>query len=56
MRQPQQQRSAQTLEKVILAAEKILRERTASDLTIARIVKDSGVSVGGIYARFAGKA
>ncbi len=53
MRQPKQKRSAETLEKVIVAAEKILRARTA--LTIARIVEDSGVSVGGIYARFADK-
>ena len=55
MRQPQQKRSADTLERVIQSAERLLREVHAEDLTIAQVVADSGVSVGSIYARFADK-
>ncbi len=55
MRQPKQKRSADTLERVIESAERLLREVHADDLTIAQVVEDSGVSVGSIYARFADK-
>ena len=55
MRNPKQKRSAESLEKVIQAAEKILRSHSLDDLTVAKLVEDSGVSVGAIYARFADK-
>lgn len=55
MHQPKQKRSAESLEKVIAAAESILRSQSADDLTVARVVEVSGVSVGSIYARFSDK-
>ena len=55
MKKPKQKRSADSLEKVVEAAEKILRVRSANDMTISRIVEESGVSVGAIYARFTDK-
>lgn len=55
MRTPQQKRSEESLERVIEASEQILRSRSAEDLTIARIVEESGVSVGSIYGRFSSK-
>ena len=54
-RQPRQSRSAASLERVVQSAEKILAEHTYEDLTITRIVAESGVSVGAIYARFSNK-
>lgn len=55
MRKPKQKRSADTLERVIESAERLLCETEAQDLTIAQVVQDSGVSVGAIYARFSDK-
>ncbi len=55
MREPLQKRSAESLERVIEAAEQILRSRSAEEFTIARIVETSGVSVGAIYGRFSDK-
>ena len=52
MQQPQQKRSADSLERVIQSAERLLRQMPPEDLTIAQVVADSGVSVGSIYARF----
>lgn len=55
MRQPKQKRSTESAAKVIAAAEQILRNHSADELTIGMIVKVSGVSVGSIYARFSDK-
>ncbi len=52
---PRQRRSHETLERVLDAAESLIRERGFESMTIAEVVQLSGSSVGSIYARFNNK-
>ncbi len=55
MRKPKQDRSRIALERLMSASREILHEGTFELLTIAEIIKRTGLSVGSIYARFSGK-
>jgi AcrR family transcriptional regulator len=55
MGRPVQARSRITEEKILAAAERLLADRRFDDLSIAEISEACGVSVGGVYARFASK-
>lgn len=55
VRPPQQDRSRQSLEKVLAAARQLLCESDYADLTLSGVSKASGVSIGSIYGRFKGK-
>jgi AcrR family transcriptional regulator len=52
---PQQERSKKTLERVLDAAEEVIKERGVSGLTVSEAVRRAGSSVGAFYARFADK-
>ncbi len=52
---PKQDRSRQTLQKLMDATEHILKQKSVEELTTREIVKVSGVSNGSLYARFSGK-
>jgi AcrR family transcriptional regulator len=52
---PRQQRSHESLERILDAAESLIRERGFDNMTIAEVVLRSGSSVGSIYARFGNK-
>jgi AcrR family transcriptional regulator len=52
---PQQARSKKTLEKVLDAAEDVIKERGVAGLTVSEVVRRAGSSVGAFYARFADK-
>ncbi len=52
---PQQQRSRESLERILEAAEQLIRERGFDAMTIAEVVERSGSSVGSLYARFRNK-
>jgi AcrR family transcriptional regulator len=52
---PRQRRSHESLERVLDAAESLIRERGFDTMTIAEVVQRSGTSVGSIYARFNNK-
>jgi AcrR family transcriptional regulator len=52
---PQQARSKKTLEKVLDAAEEVIKERGVAGLTVSEVVRRAGSSVGAFYARFADK-
>jgi AcrR family transcriptional regulator len=52
---PRQQRSHESLERILDAAESLIRERGFDSMTIAEVVQRSGSSVGSIYARFNNK-
>jgi AcrR family transcriptional regulator len=52
---PQQARSKKTLERVLDAAEDVIRERGVAGLTVSEVVRRAGSSVGAFYARFADK-
>lgn len=54
-RPPQQQRSHESLERILDAAESLIRERGFDNMTIAEVVQRSGSSVGSIYGRFNNK-
>ena len=54
-RPPQQRRSQESLERILDAAESLIRERGFDSMTIAELVKLSGSSVGSLYARFRNK-
>lgn len=54
-RQPKQSRSRESLEKVIVAAAAILEKVGYEGLTLQEVSRLSGVSIGSIYARVAGK-
>ncbi len=55
VRPPQQDRSRQSLEKVLAAARQLLCESPTADLTLNDVSKTAGVSIGSIYGRFKGK-
>jgi AcrR family transcriptional regulator len=52
---PQQARSKRTLERVLDAAEEVIRERGVANLTVSEVVRRAGSSVGAFYARFEDK-
>ena len=52
---PQQQRSRESLARILDAAEQLIREQGFESMTIADVVKRSGSSVGSLYARFRNK-
>ncbi len=52
---PRQRRSHESLERILDAAESLIRERGFDSMTIADVVQISGSSVGSIYGRFANK-
>ena len=54
-RPPRQRRSQESLERILDAAESLIRERGFDDMTIAEVVLRSGSSVGSIYGRFNNK-
>ncbi|HEU0051904.1 MAG TPA: helix-turn-helix domain-containing protein [Longimicrobium sp.] len=54
-RRPQQARSRDTEERIVRAVTELLDERPLDELSVAEIAARAGVSVGGFYARFAGK-
>ena len=53
--QPKQDRSRRSAERMLSAAERLLRTRPFEDITIAEIVRESGASIGSFYHRFASK-
>jgi AcrR family transcriptional regulator len=52
---PQQRRCQESLERILDAAETLIRERGFESMTIADVVQRSGSSVGSLYARFRDK-
>ncbi|MGH3630042.1 MAG: TetR/AcrR family transcriptional regulator, partial [Sciscionella sp.] len=54
-RPPQQARSRAALQKLLTAAEDVLINQGLDDFTIAAVAEHAGVSVGGVYRRFASK-
>jgi AcrR family transcriptional regulator len=52
---PRQRRSHESLERILDAAESLIRERGFDNMTIAEVVQRSGSSVGSIYSRFHNK-
>jgi AcrR family transcriptional regulator len=52
---PKQQRSQESLERILDSAETLIRERGFEQMTIADVVRQSGSSVGSLYARFRDK-
>jgi AcrR family transcriptional regulator len=52
---PRQQRSHESLERILDAAESLIQEHGFDNMTIAEVVQRSGCSVGSIYARFNNK-
>jgi AcrR family transcriptional regulator len=52
---PRQRRSHESLERILDAAEALIRERGFDSMTIAEVVQRSGSSVGSLYARFNNK-
>src|SRR5690349_1800458 len=54
-RPPQQARSRAALQRLLASAEHVLINDGPDELTIARVAEHAGVSVGGVYRRFAGK-
>jgi AcrR family transcriptional regulator len=55
VKEPQQERSKETLERLLNAAESVLSEVSVEEATVAQIVRRSGTSVGAFYGRFADK-
>ncbi len=52
VRPPQQQRSAETLERLLDAAEAIIAEKGVENASVAEIAKRAESSIGAFYARF----
>ncbi len=52
---PKQRRSQESLERILDAAETLIRERGFEQMTIAEVVQRSDSSVGSLYARFRDK-
>jgi AcrR family transcriptional regulator len=55
IRPPRQKRSQASLDRVLKAAEQLLRTRLLEEITLADILKRSRVSVGAFYTRFPNK-
>jgi AcrR family transcriptional regulator len=56
VRAPLQERSQQSLERMLDAAEALIHERGFDELTVSELVQRSRTSVGSFYARFEDKA
>lgn len=54
-RPPKQERSKATVERVVLAAEQLMRDRGTDEFTLAEVCTLGRVSMGAIYYRFASK-
>lgn len=52
---PRQARSRAALQRLLASAEQVLVNEGLEDFTIARVAEQAGVSVGGVYRRFASK-
>jgi AcrR family transcriptional regulator len=52
---PKQRRSQESLERILDAAETLIRERGFEAMTISEVVERSGSSVGSLYGRFRNK-
>src|SRR5271157_2463160 len=52
---PQQARSRAALQRLLTSAEHVLVNEGPEEFTIARVAEHAGVSVGGVYRRFASK-
>lgn len=52
VRPPKQQRSQQTLERLLDAAEEVVREEGLPGLTVTNVVRKARVSIGAFYRRF----
>lgn len=55
VRPPQQARSRAALQRLLASAEYVLVHDGVEEFTIARVAEHAGVSVGGVYRRFASK-
>lgn len=55
IKSPQQDRSKETLRKLLEATETILAREPAEELSVRQVLKLSGVSNGSFYSRFSGK-
>lgn len=55
VRPPQQARSRAALQRLLASAEYVLVNDGIKEFTIARVAEHAGVSVGGVYRRFASK-
>ena len=55
VRPPQQARSRAALQRLLASAEQVLVNDGIKEFTIARVAEHAGVSVGGVYRRFASK-
>ncbi|MEZ0362782.1 TetR/AcrR family transcriptional regulator [Mycobacterium sp. pUA109] len=55
VRPPQQARSRAALQRLLASAEHVLINDGFEEFTIARVAEHAGVSVGGVYRRFASK-
>jgi AcrR family transcriptional regulator len=56
VRPPRQERSRQTLDRILDATERLLLDRPFDQLSVLEIVRASGTSVGSFYNRFRDKA
>ncbi|HSR50140.1 MAG TPA: TetR/AcrR family transcriptional regulator [Acidobacteriota bacterium] len=54
-RKPRQQRSRESLSRIVQAAEDLLSGKGPEAVTVSRVTQKAGVSVGSFYARFEGK-
>lgn len=52
---PRQQRSRDSLERILRATERLLMRTNGAEFTLADISRESKVSIGGIYRRFRGR-
>lgn len=55
-RPPQQNRSQETLDRILDAAEQVLAEKSFGEATLAEIMERAGVTVGAFYRRYPDKA
>jgi AcrR family transcriptional regulator len=55
LKTPQQKRSRQTLNRLVQATERILRQKSFDEATVAEICAEAGLTVGAFYARFSNK-
>ena len=55
VRPPQQERSKRTQAAIIAALDRLLREKSFEDVTVAEIASEADVSVGSVYRRFENK-
>ena len=53
--EPRQDRSRRTLERIVDATEKLLRDKPFEEISVAEIVREARSSVGSFYARFSEK-